>query len=204
MGPDDSVAQAGAHDVELARALVPVLLERIESTTARIARIEMRLIERREDDGADAELAREAHEAEALGWLLGWISGGLGAELLLERHEPRALELALDLVRCALERQGCRLVVQAVPRITKAGGWRLAWGVAGLAWRAGSGDGSGSVELEIACEQGRARIAAAGDPAAAVRARAGQLERELAGSQFLCGPVGWSWCFPGEWLEVPV
>jgi hypothetical protein len=192
----------GAQDVELARALLPVLLARIARTTRRLERIEQRLA-LESAPGSAPELAREAQEAEALGWLLGCIAGGLGSELLLERHEPRALELALGLVAEAVGAEGRALAPRSWPHVSKAGGWRLAWAVAGLAWRAASTPGREElVELELAGDSDHVRVGAASAPDAALAARGRELERELEGSRFGARDDGWSWSFPAAWLEA--
>jgi hypothetical protein len=188
--------QPGAQDVELARALLPVLLARIERTTGRLEGIEERLAQA--PDSAP-ELAREAQEAESLGWLLGCIAGGLGSELLLERHEPRALELALGLAGEALGSHEALLAPDAWPRVSKAGGWRLAWALAGLVWRSGS---HGAAALVLApLDDERFQLTARGTASDALEARGRELERELEGSRFDAQPGSWSWSFPASWLE---
>jgi hypothetical protein len=198
---DAHVDRLGAQDVELARALLPVLLARIVRTTGRLTRIEERLALEPAADTAP-ELAREAQEAESLGWLLGCLSGGLGSELLLERHEPRALELALGLVAEALGQPGRGLRERGWPSVSKAGGWRLAWALAGIAWRAVGVDPR--VDLELARSQDdpeRFAISAWGPPSSDLHARGGELERELEGTRFEAREVSWSWSFPADWLE---
>jgi len=195
------LAPLGAQDVELARALLPVLLARIARTTRRLERIEQRLA-LESAPGSAPELAREAQEAEALGWLLGCIAGGLGSELLLERHEPRALELALGLVSEAVGAEGRALAQRTWPRVSKAGGWRLAWAIAGLAWRAAASSGRELVELDLAGNSDPMRVGVRSAADAALTARGRELERELEGSQFDARSDGWSWSFPAAWLEA--
>jgi hypothetical protein len=195
------LAPLGAQDVELARALLPVLLARIARTTRRLERIEERLA-LESAPGSAPELAREAQEAEALGWLLGCIAGGLGSELLLERHEPRALELALGLVAEAVGSEGRALAPRTWPRVSKAGGWRLAWATAGLAWRAAASSGRELVELDLARDGDQVRVGGACAPDAALASRGCELERELEGSRFDARGDGWSWSFPAAWLEA--
>ena len=195
------LAPLGAQDVELARALLPVLLARIARTTRRLERIEERLAVE-SVPGSAPELAREAQEAEALGWLLGCIAGGLGSELLLERHEPRALELALGLVAEAVGAEGRALAPRSWPPVSKGGGWRLAWAIAGLAWRAAASSGTELVELELAGDGDQIRVGVANAADAALAARGRELERELDGSRFDEHDHGWTWSFPAAWLEA--
>jgi hypothetical protein len=194
--------EGGAHDLELARAVLPVLLARIEGSTRRLERIEQGLATPSEGADPSAALGEEVREAEGLGWLLGWIAGGLGAELLLERHEPRALALALELVDAVLRRSGGGIEAGPVPRVSSAGGWRLAWSVAGLVWRAGQ-ERAQVVHPRIgpAPDAARASLALDGEAGEPLRARARALERELDGTRFEPRPCGWSWSFPSRWLE---
>jgi len=195
-------ASVGAQDLELARALVPVLLERIERSARRLERIDARLGTPQEPVDPTEALGAEAGEVESLGWLLGWIAGGLGTELLLERHEPRALGLGLALVRAALQRDGVALAAIEVPAVRRAGGWRLAWAVAGLAWRAARADGGdGTLELRSGTTGQDACLAAYGPAPAALRERSRVLERELPGTYLVERHDGWRWCFPASWLE---
>lgn len=197
------VGDAGAHDVELARALVPELLARIEGSTQRLGRIEQGLASAGEAEGSSAALGEEVREAEGLGWLLGWIAGGLGAELLLERHEPRALALALELVDAALRRSGSGVEIGSVPPVSRQGGWRLAWSVAGLVWRAGRERCGESVRPRIERDEpaGQASLALDLEADAALCARAAALERELPETRFVERAEGWTWSFPSSWLE---
>jgi len=199
-GVGGTLAHLGAQDVELARALLPVLLARIARTTERLERIEQRIAQATGADPAP-ELAREAQEAEALGWLLGCIAGGLGSELLLERHEARALELALGLTGEALGARGKDLADRAWPGVSKAGGWRVAWAIAGLAWRAASDESDPQIELVPLQGSEGFQLISARAPDAGLCARGRELERELEGSRFLARDDGWSWSFPADWLE---
>ena len=82
----------------MAAALLPVLLHRIRNTTQLLSNLNALLA--LEPDGGPAlpegradDLAAAAGEADELGWLLGVLAGGLGADLLLRRCARRSLSL---------------------------------------------------------------------------------------------------------------
>jgi len=127
----------------------------------------------------------------------------LGSELLLERHEPRALSLALELVDGALADQGGGLISCAWPSVSQTGGWRLAWAVAGLAWRAAASQADRvALVLRLDRSAGEARLEGDRAPSEVLVTRAHELERELPSSRFDARADGWTWSFPDTWLEA--
>lgn len=136
---------ATAVDEQVAAALLPVLLHRINNTTQMLVAVRALL------DGGDmpprcsedlASASRAAHEE---GWLLGVIAGGLGADLLLARHESDCLAPLMRLTREALLRaaRGLEYDAARVPRLRAPRddgptAWEVCWTIATLVWLAGS------------------------------------------------------------------
>ena len=121
----------------LARALMPVLLHRLNNATQVLAGWNSllgipaadALLARRADDLADA-----ARTTDDVGWALAVLASAAGADLLLERRSARGLEPILAFVREALRRAGRDLAVPAerLPSLASEapGGsepWAAAW-----------------------------------------------------------------------------
>ncbi len=108
---------------QLAAALLPTLLHRVNNTTQLIVAVRalaalqpLQLPERSSHD-----LAHAAHESHVNGWLLGVLARGLGADLLLARENYDGLLPTLELVREALLRERCELAfaVEELPRLCR-------------------------------------------------------------------------------------
>ena len=140
----------------LAGALLPVLLHRIRNTTQLLAGVNALL-------AVDAarplspvradDLLEASRQAEELGWLLGVLSGGLGAELAETRRVSGGLAATLELVRDALRRAGGELALPsaALPELAsppRPGSLCLA--VAGLVWHAALGAERAALAIERA------------------------------------------------------
>lgn len=123
----------------LARALMPVLLHRLNNATQVLAGWNSllglpgaeSLLARRADD-----LAEAAQTADEIGYVLAVLASAAGADLLLERRSAVGLVPLLALVREALRRGGRDLAGpgEDLPRLAAAGGagWEAAWATA--AW----------------------------------------------------------------------
>jgi hypothetical protein len=190
----------------LAAALLPVLLHRVNNTTQLVTSLNAVLAQgggsRQASCGAG--LAEAARESDELGWALGVIACGLGADLLLARHERAGLRPLLALVRGALRREGRdALLPEHLPELEPLGGegWRTAWAISELVWLAGSSLPRGiALRFELASEAGVHVLRA--DHGAAALAEAGQrIERELAGARFACRGEAWSLTLPGPWMR---
>ena len=133
-------ARSAGPDSALATALLPVLLHRINNTTQLVSGLNAFLsLEPVIDEARAADLAQAAAEADDLGWLLGVLAGGMGADLLLSRVERRGLEPVLRLVRDGLRREGKDLELpRTMPDLLPEGGWHACWTLAEIAWAAGS------------------------------------------------------------------
>ena len=119
----------------LARALMPVLLHRLNNATQVLAGWNSllgipaadALLARRADDLADA-----ARTTDDVGWALAVLASAAGADLLLERRSSRGLEPLVAFVREALRRAGRDLAPPAAPLpslASEATGepWAAAW-----------------------------------------------------------------------------
>ena len=116
-GPDQGAANP------LAGALLPVLLHRINNVTQLLTSLNSVLTLAAEEgqpsgggplDGPrhGGMLVDAATDAEELGWLLGVLGCGLGADLLLQRREARGLDATVRLVVQTLQRDRVELIVE--------------------------------------------------------------------------------------------
>lgn len=152
---------------ELARALLPALLHRLNNVTQLIAGVNalVRL------SGTPAPLERcgrdlehSAAALERLGWQVHALSRALGAPIGAERREERALEWLVELVAEALQREGRALASSgALPRLPASCGLAQCWEFAGrlhaaalaapvrsvLGWSARIEDGRLELESEV-------------------------------------------------------
>ncbi|HVS10812.1 MAG TPA: hypothetical protein VMS76_13145 [Planctomycetota bacterium] len=191
----------------LAAALLPVLLHRVNNTTQLVTSLNAVLAQGGASRQAScgAGLAEAARESDELGWALGVIACGLGADLLLARHERAGLRPLLALVRGALRREGRdALLPERLPDLEPLGGegWHTAWAVSELVWLAGSSLPRGmALRFELESEAG-VHVLRADHGAAAPLVEAGQkIERELAGARFACQGEAWSLTLPGPWMR---
>lgn len=199
----DSGVQA---DEELAAALLPVLLHRINNTTQLLFGVRAMV----EGSGPMPErcagdLAAAAEEAHQLGWLLGLLAGGLGSDLLLARHESNGLEPMLRLVRDGLRRRERMLEFRAgsIPLLTaKANSAMVCWTVAMVVWAAAQGCAKERV-LALEFERNGGRWFVRGDAGARKEwlAFAEAACARLPGAECSRDGEAWNCVLPGPWLE---
>lgn len=193
----------------LAAALLPVLLHRLGNATQLLTGMNAMLgVEGGEElfarrAGDLAECSARVHE---LGWALAVLGSGVGADLLLERREPRGLAILIELVGDACRRSGAARVEapRELPRLTPRAlnGWELPWVVAALVQAAAREARGPRLEWDLTeAEDGSWRLSVAGGPALGARAE------ELVG---LLPGAGWSQAegrgelrLPAEWLRAP-
>ena len=186
---------------------MPVFLHRVNNTTQLVTNLNAVLAQGGARQAAcGAGLAEAARESDELGWALGVIACGLGADLLLARHERAGLRPMLVLVRGALRREGRDAVLpEALPELEPLGGegWRTAWGVSELVWLAGSAlPRGGALRFELVSDAG-VHVLRADRGAGAPLAEAGErIERELAGAEFAVRGEAWSLSLPGPWMRA--
>ena len=197
----------------LAAALLPVLLHRINNVTQLLTSVNsilaMTVAEAESGGGAGApslargdDLLAAARDADELGWLLGVVGCGLGADLLLERRERRGLDACVRLVRQALQRAGAELELEPateLPSLTSAvpSHGDLCWLVAYGLWSAQGGTARLAHEPDsdtytFDCE------GAAPVDWASVRAA---LTERLPGCTLESEGPRWTLLLPATWLE---
>ena len=197
----------------LAAALLPILLHRINNVTQLLTSVNA-VLALAAADGDDApgaaslrgqDLAAASSDAEELGWLLGVLGCGLGADLLLERREPRGLDAMVRLVRQALRRAGAEFAVEPEgpwPGITNAAPSHgdLCWIVAYGMWFGGLEGG----ELRLARDAATRRHVLSCSSATPVdwAALRETLERRLPGAELGSGASGWELSLPPDWLDT--
>jgi hypothetical protein len=119
---------------DLLAHVLPVVLDRMRRTSARLAAVSAKL--QRESEGllvarAGAHLEEVQAESETLGWILGVLASAAGDDLLLARREPYGVALVADVVGEVLAAEGRALEPDAsafpdvAPRLED--GWRLPW-----------------------------------------------------------------------------
>ena len=194
-------------DEELAAALLPVLLHRINNTTQLLLGVRAMV-----DSGGGAVPARSAsdlgvaaQEAHELGWLLGLLSGGLGADLLLARHESAGLAPLLRLVREGLRRQSrvLELRTEPLPLVGASGsGALVCWTIALAVWNAAQRAAPGRA-LAVEFEHNGGRWFVRGDCGGdeGWLALASEVCARLGGAECSRDGEAWNLVLPGSWLE---
>ncbi len=196
----------------LAAVLLPVLLHRIRNTTQLVSGLNALLALEPEGavpslaPGRADDLAAAGREADELGWLLGVLAGGLGADLLMKRCEPRGLATALDLVREALRREGGDLELPAdLPDMTSAvpSHGALCWIACDLTWSSAQDAGQGAkrgARLRVGRREGRWTLGMRSPAPEPFEARVAAVRSQLPGAELSGGGGEWSLALPGPWL----
>jgi hypothetical protein len=200
-GLEERAAQRRSRAVEeAARALLPVLLHRIKNTTQLIVGVDSLF------GGADAsrfsrDLSSAATDVSELGWWLGVLATGLGADTLVERVERRGLESLLVWARAAARRAGRDIELGAAlpPSIAldPRAGQRLAWTILALfALSAISLDEGATLRWRIDRVGGVWRLTID----APLSADAHDLIEGFAHASLERSERDFTWTLPGEWL----
>lgn len=121
---------ASAPADELARALLPALLHRLNNVTQVLAGLNS-LVRVTGSPAALEERAGDLQHAggalEQLGWLVGALARGMGTGIGSAREDGRALEWLVDLLTEALRREGRKLAgPRVLPRADFAQSWDFA------------------------------------------------------------------------------
>ncbi len=123
----------------LARALLPALIHKLGNATQLLTGLNAMLALDGGEElfaGRSSDLARCSGDVRDLGWALAVVASGSGSNLLLDRREPRGLEIILPLLGEASRRaRGVRVSLPTpLPELTPAtlSGWELPWGIASL------------------------------------------------------------------------
>ncbi len=126
---------------ELARALVPVLLHKLNNTTQYLSALQAWIAEPPLDEaptsqpGAFEGLSETALEVDDLGWILGLVANAGGADVLLERRERSRLGPLVRLVADCLRknRRDLERPARDLPLLdvsADVGSWRIPWAIA--------------------------------------------------------------------------
>ena len=121
---------ASAPADELARALLPALLHRLNNVTQVLAGVNSLV----RVSGSPAALVERAGDLEhaggalaQLGWLVGALARGMGTGIGSPREDERALEWLVDLLAESLRREGREIAgPRALPRADFAQSWEFA------------------------------------------------------------------------------
>jgi len=163
----------------LTRALLPVLLHKLGNATQLLTGLNAMLaLEGGEDMFAEhaPDLSPCALTLNELGWALAVVASGGGADLLLERREPRGLAILLPLVSGAARRAGgARVSVPSdLPHLAPdaLSGWELPWACASLVLASAEEREGGHLEWSLEpCASGDWRLALPSGPALDARAQ---------------------------------
>jgi hypothetical protein len=150
------------------RAALPVILQALGAATQELAAFNALLADGAPATFSEERLARIASSArtvEELGWLLGLCGAASGANTLLERHIPNALELVRDLARACLKEAGRDLAAgpKSLPELAPdfAHSWEVAWLFGAFLFNAGSALPQGdALAFELDCSAARLEVVA--------------------------------------------
>lgn len=191
---------------EVAAAMLPPLLHRIQNTTQLL--LALRSLIGRTGAGRPEELgdslAEASRAADEQGWLIGLLARSMGSDLLLAREERDALRISLRLVSdWARQSRGQLELPKEWPRLALAAGAprsaELALDTLELVWRSlepeqvsrlvlgRSGDSVQLVLEAAACERGASVFAGS------------SLAR--AGARLECREGSWTLALPAAWFE---
>lgn len=186
----------------LAVALLPVLLHKLNNATQLVTGLNA-VLAFEDGEGFLAEraddLGKTSRQVEDLGWLLAVLATSSGANLLLERREPRGVAIVLDLVSDALRRSGKTLVIPGpLPRLAPDAldGWQIPWAVGSLLWASAS-DLTEGAELGFEVTP-PGRISARSTPA--VRTLAQAIREHLPGASLEVAEDEWRLELPPGWF----
>jgi hypothetical protein len=194
-------------DEELAAALLPVVLHRINNTTQLLLGVRAMIDGggAKIPDRCSSDLGVAAADAHELGWLLGLLAGGLGTDLLLKRHESAGLAPLLRVVRDASRRKGhvVELRQASLPLVSaSADGALVCWTIALVVWNAAQRVAPERA-LTVEFERNDGRWFVRGDCGAdeAWLALAKQVCARSNGADCSLSGEAWNLVLPGSWLE---
>ncbi|MCB9916521.1 MAG: hypothetical protein H6828_15455 [Planctomycetes bacterium] len=196
----------------LARHLLPVLLHRANNAAQLMTALSslarcgpapsgLSWLEERAND-----LAQASHDVDELGYLLAVLASASGADLMLERREPRGLAWTTHAVGEALRRDERVLAPASHPvpdQLPVHGGWELCWAAGSLLLVAGRAGAPGDVLEWQWLDEGTSwvLVGACAAPQAVEPLRAALAERCPESVLDVRGG-GWSWRVPAAWLRA--
>jgi len=192
----------------LPAALLPVLLHRIHNTTQLLAGVNslFAMGEVEACASRSGDLAHAAREAEELGWLLGVLACGMGADLLLARRDTFAVAPIVRLVRDGLRREGRDLGSprETSPEIAPRASWQQCWSIAALLWAAGASlPPGGKLPFELAAIDGGWELCAEVGNGPALSAAAREALELVPGARFAANGEAWRIALPREGRRGP-
>jgi len=188
-------------------ALLPVLLHKLAGATQLLSGLNALLsIEGGEELALSRsdDLGTASQTAHDLGWLMAVLASAGGANLVLERREPRGIAIVLEVLADALRRKGRELrgVGLAPPALAPEvlDGWQVAWSFGALLLSAADDLAPGEpLEWSLAstAEGGVQLSAPAGDSVARI---APLVTERLPGARLAVGEGRLTLSLPAEWL----
>jgi len=193
----------------LTKALLPVLIHRANNTTQLLANLNtlaasmptMHWLEERADD-----LAEASANLEQAGYLLAVLASASGANLLLDRREPRALQIMGEAVRDLMRREGHSFTMPPQPLPSCSGdvahGWELPWAFGALLAASTRSLVPGQIlAWQVLSEEESWVLVADATPQDDLEDLGTLLEKRLPEARLDVRKEGWSWRVPRAWLE---
>ncbi len=216
---------------ELASALLPVLIHRMNNATQMLSNLSsLARLGAAAPSGKDwleeraEDLVQTSDSVDEIGYLLAVLASASGANLLLERRLPRGLSWMMSAVQDLLRRDGhavascSRPVPDQAPGV--ASGWELCWAVGALLLASAKREGQallGQALLgqPLQCQPLQCQplqwqwlqeddswvLVCATTAASAVEGLRSQLAARLPESSLDVRSEGWSWRVPACWLS---
>lgn len=191
---------------EVAAAMLPPLLHRIQNTTQLL--LALRSLIGRSGAGSPQELgeslAEASRAADEQGWLIGLLARSMGTDLLLAREERDALRISLRLVSdWARQSRGQLELPTSWPRLALAAGAprsaELALDTLELVWRSLEPEQHSRLTFERTADAVRLELEAAGCGRGASSFAKGSLAR--AGARLETRDGAWTLTLPAAWFE---
>lgn len=192
---------------ELAAALLPPLLHRIQNTTQLL--LALRALIGRAGAGSPEELgdslAEASRAADEQGWLIGLLALSMGSDVLLAREERDALRITLRLAAdWTRQSRGTLELPKVWPRLALAAGAprsaELALDVLELVWRSLDPAQGSRLTVERAGDSVRLVLEAAACERAAATFAGSSLARR--GAEIEVSASSWTLALPAAWFEA--
>jgi hypothetical protein len=192
----------------LTRALLPVLMHRMNNSTQLLSNLNTLAARSSEVDWFEeraSDLAETSGIIDDTGYLLAVLACASGADLLLERRVSSGLSIAVRAVEQALKREGRTLSAegQPLPRLSPSAGqgWELPWAFASLLLLSGRAlERDRTLDWQLLEEGSSWVLVASASPADRFESIASSIADRLPESALDVRRGGWSWRIPSPWL----